>query len=131
MPCGDCALQNWSDFALRSAVVFLNAGSLGSPFTFAVDQIQLKLTNKRTGIAMQVNIYEAKSHFSELISRALTGEEVVIAKSGKPLVRLSPIADAATVNGVRFGGLKSAGIVIGDDFDTPLSDDDLLGGRGF
>lgn len=80
---------------------------------------------------MQVNIYEAKSHFSELISRALTGEEVVIAKSGKPLVRLAPVVEAVTANGVRFGGLKSAGIVIADDFDAPLTDNDLLGGQGF
>ncbi|MHB8166777.1 MAG: type II toxin-antitoxin system Phd/YefM family antitoxin [Sulfuricella sp.] len=78
---------------------------------------------------MQINIYEAKSHFSELISRALTGEEVVIAKSGKPLVKLTPVAESAAANGVRFGGLKSAGIVIADDFYTPLKDDDLLSGQ--
>ncbi|MDP2830159.1 MAG: type II toxin-antitoxin system prevent-host-death family antitoxin [Sulfuricellaceae bacterium] len=75
---------------------------------------------------MQINIYEAKSHFSELISRALTGEEVVIAKSGKPLVRLIPVAESAATNGVRFGGLAVAGVVIDDDFYTPLSDNDLL-----
>lgn len=80
---------------------------------------------------MQVNIYEAKSHFSELISRALTGEEVVIAKSGKPLVKLTPVAESSAENGVRFGGLKSTGIVIADDFYTPLNDDNLLGGQGF
>lgn len=83
------------------------------------------------GITMQINIYEAKSHFSELISRALTGEEVVIAKSGKPLVKLTPVAESAAASGVCFGGLKSAGIVIADDFYTPLNDDDLLGGQGF
>lgn len=80
---------------------------------------------------MQVNIYEAKSHFSELISRALMGDEIVIAKSGKPLVRLTPVGESATTNGVRLGGLKSAGIVVSDDFYAPLSDDELLGGQGF
>lgn len=77
---------------------------------------------------MQINIHEAKSHLSELISRALTGEEVVIAKSGKPLVKLTPVTESAAARGVFFGGLKSAGIVIADDFYTTLNDDELLVG---
>lgn len=76
---------------------------------------------------MQINIHEARSHFSQLISRALTGEEIIIAKSGKPLVRLTPVDETTGDHGVRFGGLKSAGIVIGEDFDAPLYDDDLIG----
>ncbi len=39
----------------------------------------------------QFNIADAKSHFSELVQKALLGEEVVIAKDNKPLVRLLPI----------------------------------------
>ncbi|HAM52758.1 MAG TPA: type II toxin-antitoxin system prevent-host-death family antitoxin [Nitrospiraceae bacterium] len=39
----------------------------------------------------QYNIAEAKSHFSELVKLALMGEEIVIAKDNKPLVRLSPV----------------------------------------
>ncbi len=39
----------------------------------------------------QVNIHEAKTHLSQLLSRALLGEEIVIAKAGKPMVRLVPV----------------------------------------
>ena len=38
-----------------------------------------------------VNIHEAKTHFSKLIARVLAGEEVVIAKAGKPVARLVPV----------------------------------------
>lgn len=38
-----------------------------------------------------VNVHEAKTHFSRLIERALAGEEIVIAKAGKALVRLTPV----------------------------------------
>ena len=41
---------------------------------------------------MTVNIHEAKTQLSALIERALAGEEVVIAKAGRPVVVLSPIA---------------------------------------
>lgn len=40
---------------------------------------------------MIANIHHAKTHLSKLIDRALAGEEVVIAKAGKPVVRLSPV----------------------------------------
>lgn len=38
------------------------------------------------------NIAEAKSHFSELVQKALTGEEVIIARDNKPLLRLMPLS---------------------------------------
>ena len=41
---------------------------------------------------MQINIHEAKTHFSQIVDRALAGEEVIIAKNGKPLLTLQPIA---------------------------------------
>jgi len=37
------------------------------------------------------NVAEARAHFSELIEKALAGEEIVIAKAGKPLIRLTPV----------------------------------------
>jgi antitoxin (DNA-binding transcriptional repressor) of toxin-antitoxin stability system len=39
----------------------------------------------------QINIFEAKTHLSAHIQAALNGEEVIIAKAGKPLVRLQPL----------------------------------------
>ena len=40
------------------------------------------------------NIYEAKAQLSKLVERALAGEEVVIARAGKPTVRLVPVRDS-------------------------------------
>lgn len=40
------------------------------------------------GVATQVNIYEAKTHLSDLVERAAGGEDIVIAKAGTPRVRL-------------------------------------------
>ncbi|MCX7380800.1 MAG: type II toxin-antitoxin system Phd/YefM family antitoxin [Alphaproteobacteria bacterium] len=56
-----------------------------------------------------VNIYEAKTHFSRLIERVEAGEEVVIARAGKPVARLVPIAPAAPQPRVpgRFRHLKA------------------------
>ena len=42
---------------------------------------------------MQVNLHDAKTHLSRYVQRALAGEEVVIAKAGRPLVRLTPVAE--------------------------------------
>ena len=63
---------------------------------------------------MVANIYEAKTHLSRLIQKALEGEEVIIAKSGKPLVKLVP-ADSEKRK-VKFGLLKGK-IKIAEDFD--------------
>lgn len=41
-----------------------------------------------------VNVHEAKTHLSKLLERAHTGEEIVIAKAGKPYARLMPLATA-------------------------------------
>jgi len=63
-----------------------------------------------------VNIHEAKTHLSRLVDRAAQGEEFVIAKAGKPLVKVVPL-DAATRQGVRLGFLAGE-ISVPDDFDT-------------
>ena len=41
-----------------------------------------------------VNVYEAKTHLSQLIDRAAAGEEIVIARAGRPVARLVPLADS-------------------------------------
>lgn len=76
---------------------------------------------------MLVNIYEAKARLSALLDKAQAGEEVVIARAGKPIARLTPIAPAAgTRSGVRFGGIKPAKLKLSADFHASLTDDDLL-----
>ncbi len=76
---------------------------------------------------MLVNIYDAKTNLSALLDRAVAGEEVVIARSGKPLARLMPVTTAAWKSGVRLGGLKRAKLKLAPDFHAPMTDDDLLG----
>ena len=67
-----------------------------------------------------VNIHEAKTHLSRLLERVAAGDEVTIAKAGKPIARLIPV-QAAT----RRLGIDAGRIEIADDFDAPLPDDVL------
>ena len=60
------------------------------------------------------NIHDAKAKLSELIKRALAGEEVVIAKAGEPMVRLTPVQHDLTP---RKGGQLKGKIWIADNFD--------------
>ena len=76
---------------------------------------------------MLVNIYEAKTNLSALLDKAVAGEEVVIARSGKPLARLMPVTAASSKSGVRLGGLKRAKLKLAGDFHAPIADEDLLG----
>lgn len=69
----------------------------------------------------QFNIYEAKAQFSRLIDRALAGEEVVVAKAGRPLIRFVPVE----MHGRRVGGALRGLVEIADDFDAPLSEEEL------
>ena len=76
---------------------------------------------------MLVNIYEAKTRLSALLERVQAGEEIVIARAGEPIARLTPIRPATgSRSGVRFGGLKPARLNLAPDFHEPASDDDLL-----
>lgn len=64
-----------------------------------------------------VNVHEAKTHLSRLLERVEHGEEIVIARAGKPVARLVPIEAAA---GKRPLGLYKGQIWMSDDFDEPL-----------
>ena len=77
---------------------------------------------------MLVNIYDAITNLSALLDRAVAGEEIVIARAGKPLARLMPVTAVASKNGVRFGGLKRFKLKLAADFHAPMTDDDLLAG---
>ena len=71
---------------------------------------------------IQVNVHEAKTHLSKLLTRVCAGEEVVISKSGKPIARLLPWGE--TKNN-RVAGLDKGLVRIPDDFDEPLPPDVL------
>jgi prevent-host-death family protein len=66
---------------------------------------------------VQVNIHEAKTHFSRLVGRAEAGEEVVVARAGKPVAKLVGYEPARRP---RTLGLLEGEIEIHDDFDEPL-----------
>jgi prevent-host-death family protein len=69
-----------------------------------------------------VNIHEAKTHLSRLVEEVETGKEVIIARAGKPIARLVPMA--AAVKKKKLGLLKGKIRIIGD-FNAPLPDDVL------
>lgn len=67
---------------------------------------------------IQVTIREAKTHLSKLIQQALTGEEIVIAKGNKPLVKLVVLPEVQQQR--RLGGAAAVFLAMADDFDEPL-----------
>ena len=67
-----------------------------------------------------VNIHEAKTHFSKLLKRVLKGEEVIIARAGQPIARLSPLQPK---RGKRVPGSAKGMFAMADDFDAPLPED--------
>ncbi len=75
-------------------------------------------------MAVQVNLSDAKSKLSELINKVIAGEEVIIAKSGKPVAKLVPFTKPAQN---RKPGSAKGKLIISDDFDAPLPDDILKG----
>jgi prevent-host-death family protein len=68
-----------------------------------------------------VNIHEAKTHLSRLVQRVQNGEEIVIARAGKPVARLTAIA---TRPARRIPGLDKGKVIIHPDFDDPLPEFD-------
>jgi prevent-host-death family protein len=71
-----------------------------------------------------VNIHEAKTHLSRLLADVAAGEEIVIARAGKPIARIVPVAGKRPE---RVLGIDKGRVVIGDDFDAPLPDEMLAG----
>ena len=67
-----------------------------------------------------VNIHEAKTHLSRLVERAAAGEEIIIARNGKPVAKLVPVGHDPTP---REPGSMRGRIRLADDFDTPLPSD--------
>lgn len=73
------------------------------------------------------NLYEAKTSLSKLVDRAAAGEEIIIAKSGKPLARLTPLASKRPRR--QPGGWEGR-VKISEDFDEPLPDSLLAAFEG-
>lgn len=74
-----------------------------------------------------MNIHEAKTQFSKLIEAVIQGEEVIIARAGKPVASLVAIRAVAPV---RSPGALKGKIKIADDFDAALPDDVITSFEG-
>jgi prevent-host-death family protein len=68
-----------------------------------------------------INIHEAKTHLSRLVDRAAKGEGFIIAKAGKPLVKVMPL-DAPSSAEVRRVGFLEGRLKVPEDFDTMGAD---------
>jgi prevent-host-death family protein len=67
-----------------------------------------------------VNIHDAKTHLSKLLQRVIAGEEILIAKSGKPIAKIIPFEQHPEP---RTPGSAEGKIWIAPDFNDPLPDD--------
>jgi prevent-host-death family protein len=82
---------------------------------------------RKSVVRQTVSLYEAKTQLSQLVERAAAGEEIVIAKSGRPRARLVPLEDTRAL---RVPGRGKGGWRLRKDFDAPLPDDVIRGFEG-
>ena len=92
-------------------MIFMLSGSL-SFIPMDLAETHTDSTDSLRAPAMQVNLHDAKTHLSRYVAQALEKEEVVIAKAGRPLVRLVPVQDRSEVR--RGGFLQGAAVVRAD-----------------
>lgn len=76
----------------------------------------------------KVNIYDAKTRLSQLVARAAAGEDVIIARAGRPVARLTRLA--VITRKKRRLGLLDGRFKIPDDFNRPLPDELLRAFEG-
>lgn len=69
----------------------------------------------------EVNIHEAKTHLSKLLRKVAAGEEIVIARAGKPVARLVPVETQPR----RVFGIDRGRFEVPEDFNAPLPEDVL------
>jgi prevent-host-death family protein len=74
-----------------------------------------------------VNIYDAKTRLSQLVDKAASGEDVVVSRNGKPLVRITRLEQPR--RRIKFGLLKGK-LTIPTNFDAPLSKEMLAAFEG-
>ena len=72
---------------------------------------------------MEVNVHEAKTHFSKLLERVTLGEEVIIAKAGTPVARLVPFDQQPKT---RIFGSAKGEFTVPDDFNKPDAEIEAL-----
>ena len=73
-------------------------------------------------MTITVNFHEAETHLSRLLKRVQRGEQVIIAKAGKPIAILSPFLQAPSL---RVPGIDAGKVKISPEFDEPLPEFEL------
>ncbi len=79
-----------------------------------------KKRNNGVDMTVLINVHEAKTRFSQLLEQAHAGQEIILAKAGKPYARMVPLAVESPKR--RPGRLK---IAVGASFFEPLPDDEI------
>ena len=74
---------------------------------------------------MEVNIHHAKTHLSKLIAAAENGEEVIIARAGKPAVKLVLVPEPARKSRQSMIGAGIGKLWLADDFDSPATNREI------
>ena len=75
-----------------------------------------------------VNIHEAKTHLSRLLAKVARGDEVIIARGGKPVARLVPVQKVKRMD--QLLGIDKGRLWIAEDFDGPLPEEILAAFEG-
>ena len=81
---------------------------------------------EKVSVMVMVNVHEAKTNLSRLLNQVEAGEDVVIARNGKPVARLTPVQKRGRR---QFGSMKGL-ISIDDSFFDPLSKEELAAWEG-
>ncbi len=71
-----------------------------------------------------INIHEAKTHLSRLVEEAAQGKEFIIAKAGKPMVKVSPLSEEDQKGDLKIGFMTGE-ISVPDDFDS-MGETDII-----
>ena len=82
----------------------------------------MRRIRERMNMTLTVNVHEAKTQLSKLLLRVSSGEEIIIARAGKPVARLVPVIGEPTR---RLPGSAAGQVWIAADFDAPLPEEIL------
>lgn len=84
---------------------------------------------KRECVMRAINIHEAKTHLSRLVEDAARGKAFIIAKAGRPMVKVVPYCEGESERGRRLGFMRGE-IEVPDDFDQMMADEIEAGFSG-
>jgi prevent-host-death family protein len=118
-------MEAWTVVMARQRAMLDRGGQGHESSSLENRRCWVKLTGLSSeGVMRTINIHEAKTNLSRLVDQAAGGEPFVIAKAGKPMVKVVPLNENETTTGRRFDFLKGE-IEVPDDFDT-MGQDEII-----